>query len=237
MSLGRRPTSSANMQKTRRLTKWATSWGSWPRVLSACARAAKAVAARSVRAWRLSPGRSRSGAGHGPFQLVAHGRVGQLVQRELVDDADAVGPVGVDAEAGHVGDDQQGRVFQRQRVLAQLVEGGVEAFALALVFPGEAVAFPHVGPAAAAGVFARAALEAVTLPAGIVLGRVGSPKSRQRSMKCSCAAERSFSSDACHLAIKFCASIFAPTICRHCQGRLPGAGWVQCTVSLVYPGR
>ena len=30
---------------------------------------------------------------------------------------------------------------------------------------------------------------------------VGSPSSRQRSMKCSCAAERSFSSEACHFAM------------------------------------
>ena len=42
---------------------------------------------------------------------------------------------------------------------------------LALILPGEAVAFPDVGPTAAAGVLARAALEAVALAAGVVLCR------------------------------------------------------------------
>ena len=52
-----------------------------------------------------------------PFQLVTRSRAGEIVQPELVDPADAVGPVGVDAEPQHVGDDQQRRVIQRQRVL------------------------------------------------------------------------------------------------------------------------
>ena len=62
----------------------------------------------------------------------------------------------------------QGR--QARGPQAQLVEGGVEVFVLALVLPGEAVAPPDVGPAAAAGVFARAAFEAVALPARVVFG-------------------------------------------------------------------
>ena len=102
---------------------------------------------------------------HGPLEFVTHGGVGQIFKRELVNDADAVGPVGVNAEARHVGDDQQGRVFQRQGVLAQLVEGGVQVFVLALVLPGEAVPSPDIGPTAAAGVLAGAALKAVALPA------------------------------------------------------------------------
>ena len=79
----------------------------------------------------------------------------------------------MNAKAGHVGDDEQGRVFQRQRVLAQLVEGGVEVFVLAFVLPGEAVAFPDVGPAAAAGVLACAAFEAVALAARVVFSGGG----------------------------------------------------------------
>ena len=82
--------------------------------------------------------------------------------------ADAVGPVGVDAEPQHVRDDQQRRVLQRQRVLPELSEGGVQIGALALVLPSEVMALPDVGPAVAAGLLARAALEAVTLA-----GRVG----------------------------------------------------------------
>ena len=50
--------------------------------------------------------------------------------------ADAVRPVGADPEPHHVGDDQQRRVLQRQRVLTELVEGGVEVRALPLVLPG-----------------------------------------------------------------------------------------------------
>ena len=109
--------------------------------------------------------------GHGPLEFVAYGGVGQIFKCELVNYADAVGPVGVDAEARHVGDDQQGRVLQRQRVLAQLVEGGVQVFVLALVLPGEAVPLPDIGPAAAAGVLAGAALEAVARAARVVLRR------------------------------------------------------------------
>ena len=109
--------------------------------------------------------------GHRPLELVPRGRVRQIVQRELVRHAHAVGPVGIDAEARHVGDDQERRVFQRQRVLAQLVEGRVQVLVLALVLPGEAVPFPHIGPAGAARVFARAALETVAFAGRVVLRR------------------------------------------------------------------
>ena len=54
--------SSANMQKTSRLTKWATAWPSWPRQRSDWASEAKVAAARSVSACRVSPGRNRSGS-------------------------------------------------------------------------------------------------------------------------------------------------------------------------------
>ncbi|MDE0070733.1 MAG: hypothetical protein OXO48_13530 [Caldilineaceae bacterium] len=87
-----------------------------------------------------------------------------------MNDAHAVGPVGVDAEAHHVGDDEEGRVLEGEGVLAQLVEGGVEVFMRPFVFPGEAVALPYVSPAAAAAVLARTALEAVALAGGVVLG-------------------------------------------------------------------
>ena len=105
---------------------------------------------------------------HRPFELVAGGGVDEIVERELVRHAHAVGPVGADAEPRHVRDDQQRRVLQGERVLTQLVERRVEVGAPPLVLPGEAAALPHVGPAVAAGVLARAALEAVDLA-----GRVG----------------------------------------------------------------
>ena len=62
MLSGSSPTSSANMQKTSRLTKCATVCGSWPRSRSDWASSAKVAAARSVSACRVSPGRSRSGS-------------------------------------------------------------------------------------------------------------------------------------------------------------------------------
>ena len=114
------------------------------------------------------PGPQALGLGHRPLELVANRRFREIVQDELVRLADAVGPVGADAEARHVGDDQHRRVLQRERVLPELVERGVEVGVLALVLPGEAVPLPHVSPAVAAGVLARAALEAI-----VVAGRIG----------------------------------------------------------------
>ena len=110
------------------------------------------------------------GIGKRPLELVAHNRVRQVFQLELVGKADAVGPVGADAESQHVGDDKQRRVLQRQRVLAELGEGGVQVGVRALVLPGEVMALPNVGPAIAAGFLARAALEAVVLAGGVGLG-------------------------------------------------------------------
>ena len=111
------------------------------------------------------------GVGHRPFELVSGGGVGEIVEPELVGQADGVGPVGADAEPRHVRDDQQRRVLQRQRVLPELIEGRVEVRVPAFVLPREAVAFPHVGPAVAVGVLARTALEAVALAGGVHLGR------------------------------------------------------------------
>ena len=113
------------------------------------------------------------GIGHGPFEPVAVGRVGQTLQGELVSLAYAVRPVGADAEPPHVRNDQKRRVLKRQGVLTKLVEGGVEIGVTALVLPGEVVALPYVGPAVAAGVLAGPALEAVMLAGRIGLGRRG----------------------------------------------------------------
>ena len=98
---------------------------------------------------------------HRPFEQVAFRGVRQIVQCELVRPADAVGPIGADAEPRHVRDDQQRRILQRQCVLPELGEGGVEVGVLALVLPGEVVPLPHVGPAGGAAIFAGVALEAI----------------------------------------------------------------------------
>ena len=66
---GSRPTSSANMQKTSRLTKCATACGSWPRSRNAWATVAKDSAACSVSDCRVSPGRSRAGSENAHLSL------------------------------------------------------------------------------------------------------------------------------------------------------------------------
>ena len=84
MSAGSSPTSSANMQNTRRLTKCATACGSWPRSRNDCASTANVAAARSVSACRLSSRPKPLGVGHRPLELVAGGGVGEIVEPELV---------------------------------------------------------------------------------------------------------------------------------------------------------
>ena len=48
-----------------------------------------------------------------------------------------IGPVGVDAEALGVGDDQQRRMFQRDRIKLELLIGAVEVCPVLFVFPAE----------------------------------------------------------------------------------------------------
>ena len=117
ISFGNSPTSSANMQKTSRLTKCATSCGSFPRARSACASVANALAARSVNACRLSPGRSRSGSDIAHFNLSRTAPSARSSNLNSLDLAHAVRPVRMNAEARHVRHDQQRRVLQRQRIL------------------------------------------------------------------------------------------------------------------------
>ncbi len=50
-----------------------------------------------------------------------------------------------------IADDEQGRIEQRFAVLKKLFIGGFEVLFLALVFPGKAALFPHVGKASFLG--------------------------------------------------------------------------------------
>ena len=108
--------------------------------------------------------------GERPLELVADCSVGEIVDGELKGFANAVGPVGADAEPPHVGDDQKRGVLQGEGVLPELVEGAVEVGEPALVLPGEAMPFPHVGPAVATGLLSGALLEAVDLAGRVGLG-------------------------------------------------------------------
>ena len=71
-----------------------------------------------------------------------------LVVGELVGLLDRAVEVGADDVAVEIADDQQRRIEQRFAVAEQLLVGFVEVLLLALVFPGEAALFPHVGKAA-----------------------------------------------------------------------------------------
>ena len=79
--------------------------------------------------------------GHCPLELVPGSRVREVLQCELIGQADAVRPVGANAEPRQVRDNEQRRVLEGEGVLAQLVERCVEVGVLALVLPREAVAF------------------------------------------------------------------------------------------------
>ena len=76
------------------------------------------------------------------------GRVGQVWQADEVGFARVAVELGVDADDEAVAHDQQRRVAQRQAVLLQLAQRGVQVLAGSLVFPGEAVAVKHIGVAA-----------------------------------------------------------------------------------------
>ena len=120
-----------------------------------------------------------------PLKPVARRCVGEILERDLVRPADAVRPVRAGPEPHHVGDDQQRRVLQRQRVLPQLVERGVEVRPSPLVFPREVVPLPDVSPAVAAGVLPRPRSKQYVAPDGSASAGVGSSSRRHRSRKCS----------------------------------------------------
>jgi len=101
-----------------------------------------------------------------PAQALADLGVAQVLQLEDVAFAGRAGEMGVDFDALAVADDEQRRVVQRQRVGHELAQRGGQVAPRGLVFPGEAAALPHVGPAVFAAGFFQAALEAVGLGVG-----------------------------------------------------------------------
>ena len=99
-------------------------------------------------------------------QQLARAGVRDVVEREVVLLLNRVGPVGVDAEALGVGDDQQRRIFQRDRIELELLIGAVEVGAVLLVFPAEMPALPDVGEAAGAVDLRDALLEGIAVRVG-----------------------------------------------------------------------
>ncbi|MBB3989585.1 hypothetical protein GGR19_000990 [Croceicoccus naphthovorans] len=105
-------------------------------------------------------------------QEIAGGAIEQIIQREFVDLLHRVRPVGVDAEAVHVTDDQQRRIVERDGILLQLGECAVEVLLLALVFPGEAFLAPDICPALAPAGFGSALFKGEPFALGVGGDRV-----------------------------------------------------------------
>ncbi len=93
--------------------------------------------------------------GEGVAQLVTLCGVAQVFELEFVSLVNRIDEIGVDMDLVHVRHNQQRWIVKRQRILPELRQGGVEVFALALVFPAETILAPHISPAFAARGFGR----------------------------------------------------------------------------------
>ena len=88
-----------------------------------------------------------------PAQLLEIFRLANVFQQDGVDFARGAGEMGVYLDAPAVGYDKQWRVVERERVGHQLFQRRAQIAAGRFVFPGEATALPHVGPASAFAAF------------------------------------------------------------------------------------
>ena len=201
---GSRLTSSANMQKTRRLTKWATAWGSWPRARSRWARSENCAAASAVRASRVFVGRRRSGsvkAARRRSRLAPSSRSSsrrvcaswtvlvKLVRMTMRSVSQVTRSGGFSSAAAYM----RSWRWAASRSLCR-----------ALVFPAEGALAPDVGPALAAGGLGGALLEGE--PVALRVGGAGSsrPSRRQRSLKWVCAADALLERDGPPLGDELC---------------------------------
>ena len=108
------------------------------------------------------------------------GRISQVVQRQPADGVDGIGKMRMDFNRLEIGDDQQRRIVQRQRVLLQLPQRRAQVLVFALVFPGETVPPPHIGPALAAARLSRPFLEGEPLAVRIGDGGRSDPQQRAK---------------------------------------------------------
>ena len=199
---GSRPTSSANMQKTSRLTKCATACGSCPRSRNAWATDANEAATRSVRDCRVSPGRSRSGSENAHFSRSR-----------------------VDASTKSSSSNSYVRltlfvqlVRIRNRTMSDTISSGgfssaneycrswSNATSRSARFPLYSQAkwwrFQTSAQPAPPVSFRTPRSKQYVSPDGSASAGVGSSSRRHRSLKCSCDAERSFSAEARHFVMK-----------------------------------
>ena len=208
---GSRPTSSANMQNTSRLTKCATVCGSWPRSRKPCASSAKVAAARSVTVCRVSPGRNRSGSD------IAHLSLSRVAPSARSSSASSYVTLTLFVQL----------VRTRNRTMSETISSGGFSSASAycrnwlnaasrsarrpLYSQAKQPRFHTSAQPSPPASFRAPRSKQYHSPAGSASAGVGSPSSRHTSMKCSCDAERSFNSDARHLAMKS-PGVIAPTM-------------------------
>ncbi len=90
--------------------------------------------------------------------------VGKRAEVDQMGFLDRAREVGVNLDVVEVGNNQDRRVFERFPVGAELVIGGFEIGAPALVFPCEVIPIPNIRPAVATHRFGGTALERERLP-------------------------------------------------------------------------
>jgi len=98
-----------------------------------------------------------------PAQELPFFGIDQFMDADFARLVRVAGECGVNDDPLPVGDDQDGRIFQFQRIVGELLQGGVEVAPRLLVFPAEKTAFPDIGPAVAAVRFFGPAFEAIVV--------------------------------------------------------------------------
>ncbi len=99
-------------------------------------------------------------------------RVNQVIERNLVRDADRVRPVRVNDDPLKVARHQQRRMFERHRILEKLLMRLIEVRPLLLVLPGKKALLPHVGKAAALVRLLQMLFKAIRLPENVRINRL-----------------------------------------------------------------
>ena len=189
------------MQKTSRLTKCATAGGSWPRSRNACATVAKDAATRSVSDCRVSPGRSRSGFENAHLSLsrvaasAKSSRPNSWVWLTLFVQLVRIRNRRISETISSGGFSSASEYCRScSNAASRSARWPLYSQAKWWRFQTSAQPSPPVSLRAPRS-------KQYVSPDGSASAGVGSPSSRQRSMKCSWDAERSFSAEARHLVM------------------------------------
>src|SRR3954451_13724878 len=107
------------------------------------------------------------------LENLAFAWVDQLIENDLVNLGYGVGPVGMDAEAQHVADDQQRRITEGTRILLKLGERRAQVAVGLFVLPGEMLFLPDIRPTGGSGRFDGPLLEGVPCAGRVRIARYG----------------------------------------------------------------